>query len=521
MNEQAPEVVGKTLMSGMVTQAAKVDQFEEKLREYFNHPYVVTVNSATSGLTLAFKMLDLPEGSEVLSCPLTCTATNWPIIANGLKLKWVDVDGKSGNIDLDDLEAKITIDTKAIVIIHWAGIPVDIPRVRDIVDRAEAKYGFRIKVVEDCAHAFGSELEGKKIGTFGHLSVFSLQAIKHLTTGDGGLVLCPDEASYNRARILRWFGIDRNARTNGTDFRMEPDVPVIGYKYHMNDINASIGLANLEGAVANVEKHTANAKWLYERLGDLTKGGKFRLLNLLPNSKSAWWIFTFAIAQRDEFLYFAKAKGIMASQVHKRNDVHSCCSAFKAPLPQLDVYEKEYVSVPCGWWCGPEELEKIAKCIEDWVEACNYSVERLTIDDYCDDYFSLYKTLNGVELSTNTISPKRFTDLISPPNVIHVIMRNVKDGSIVGCGKMMLEDKMYDSVAHIEDIIIHPSYQRKGLGTRIMYHLIKCVRSTNELNESTGDAKIYKIVLAAQEKNRNFYTSLGFTSDNCEYKIYL
>jgi dTDP-4-amino-4,6-dideoxygalactose transaminase len=171
------EPVLNTLNSGMITQSQKVEEFESKLKEWFDYKNILTVNSATSGLTLALRLLNLKEGDEVLCTPLTCFATTCSVLANKLKIKWVDVDVNTCNMDLDDLKYKISSSTKAILVVHWGGSPIDLDKLKNIAGD--------IPIIEDCAHAFGAEYNGKKIGCHENIAVFSLQAIKHLTTGDG------------------------------------------------------------------------------------------------------------------------------------------------------------------------------------------------------------------------------------------------------------------------------------------------------------------------------------------------
>ena len=237
----SPDVVnpvGNVLMSGYIGQGEVVERFEALLREHFNNDYINTVNSATSGLHLALRMCDLSPGDEVLSSPLTCTATNWPILANNLAIKWVDTDPHTANLDLDDLARKITPKTKAVLVVHWGGYPIDLDKLDQILDRAKEMYGSRPLVIEDCAHAWGSYYRGKLVGNHGNYAVFSFQAIKHFTTVDGGLLITPNEQAHRRAKLLRWYGIDRS--TNRKDFRCESDIPEWGYKFHMNDVNATV-----------------------------------------------------------------------------------------------------------------------------------------------------------------------------------------------------------------------------------------------------------------------------------------
>lgn len=371
MSEDVIKPLNEVLMSGFITQGGQVDKFEEKLIEFFKHPHILTLNSATSGLTLALRLLkdkfSLDNTSEVLSTPLTCMATNLPILANDLSIKWVDTDPNTCNMNLDDLENKINEKTKVIVLVHWGGTPVDLDRLNVILDNTEKKYGFRPYIVEDCAHAFGSEYNGKKIGTYlkNSIAVFSLQAIKHLTTGDGGIIILPDEELYNKAKLLRWYGIDRDQRNyNKKDLRLENDVVDWGYKYHMNDINATIGLYNLPHMDKLLLKGRENAKYYNE---ELNKVNNVKCLDIDEKKiNSVYWIYTLLVEDRDEFIKYMKEKGVMCSQVHKRNDVHSCFKQFKKELKNLDEIEQKIVCIPVGWWVTEKDREYIVDCIKEF-----------------------------------------------------------------------------------------------------------------------------------------------------------
>ncbi len=369
MSEDVKDPLISTLYSGMIAQGARVEDFEKELSKMFNHPYILTLNSATSGLTMAIRMIedefkkngiDILEDDEVLSTPLTCMATNIPIMANNMHIKWVDVDINTGIIDLVDLEKKITKKTKIIMIVHWGGYPVDLDEIKNILDRKEKEIGFRPKVIEDCAHSFLSEYKGKKLGTYGNYAVFSLQAIKHLTTGDGGLLFCPDKESYERAKLLRWYGIDRNKRNyQGKDFRLEANVSDWGYKFHMNDINATIGLYNLPHMSDLVKKDRENGIYFDENI----KNPKIRIIQPYDiNRKSAYWLYTIMVEDKAKFIEHMTQNNIMVSQVHQRNDVHSCFEEFKTVLPNLDYVENHIICIPVGWWLSEADRNHIVYC---------------------------------------------------------------------------------------------------------------------------------------------------------------
>ena len=143
----------------------------------------------------------IEDGDEVLATPLTCTASNWPIVANGLKIKWVDIDPTTLNMCLKDLEKKMTTKTKAIMGVHWGGYPLDLDKIRDIRAKFRGKNGWAPALIEDGAHAFGSKYKGKYLGNHGNFVMNSLQAIKHITSVDGGLLYCPHEELYERAKL--------------------------------------------------------------------------------------------------------------------------------------------------------------------------------------------------------------------------------------------------------------------------------------------------------------------------------
>lgn len=357
---EAKESVGDVLQSGFIGQGAKVEEFESLLRENLGVNYLNTVNSATSGLHLAIHLIkeDFQDGDEILTTPLTCTATNFAILANNVKLKWVDVDPKTCNMDMDDLARKVSPKTKGIMLVHWGGQACDLDRVQEIANYCKNTYGFKPHVIEDCAHAWGAKYKNKLIGTHGNFCVFSFQAIKHLTTGDGGLLISPNDAYHKRAKLLRWYGLDR---TSSADFRCEQNIPEWGYKFHMNDINASIGICNLPYMKDLIEKHQKNGKYFQEKLKDIPG---VTVLENDPKCESSYWIYTMHVENRNNFIRHMKENKIEISQVHDRNDKHACLSEFRNLLPGLNQVSQSMICIPCGWWITKEGCEHIVDTIK-------------------------------------------------------------------------------------------------------------------------------------------------------------
>jgi len=379
MSPNAAPEVAKILNSGYIGQGPKVDEYEQNLKQFFNVDRLVTLNSGTSGLHLALHLLKkswtgsvsdgysfnetawpgLSDGDEVLATALTCTASNFPILANNLKIKWVDVDPTTLNIDLDDLERKITAKTKAIILVHWGGYPNDLDRIKQIQEKSLKLYGFKPAVIEDGAHSFGSKYKGKHLGNHGNMVMYSTQAIKHITSIDGGVLTLPHQNLYNRSKLIRWYGIDRDS--NRKDFRCEADIEEWGFKFHMNDVCATVGIENLKHASEIISKHQENAKY-YDAM--LSNVNGVTLLNRHSDRESAFWIYSMLVDDRDGFYKWMKECGIVVSQVHERNDKHTCVRDYSTPLPTLDKTIGKIVSIPVGWWVTNEDREYIVNCIK-------------------------------------------------------------------------------------------------------------------------------------------------------------
>ena len=372
MSDEASQSVSEVLSSGYITQGPEVEKFEDILQKYFNNKRVVTTNSATSALHLIFHMLKKyglgdekvkieSEKDHVLTTPLTCTATNWPILSNEINLRWVDVDPKNCNMDLSDLEKKLNKNTKAVMVVHWGGYPIDLLRLREIQSNFKKKYGFKFIIIEDCAHAFGTKTNKELIGNTGNISTFSFQAIKHLTSVDGGCVNFNNDEDVELAKLLRWYGIDRNE--NRKDFRCESDILNIGFKFHMNDVNAYIGRKNFDSVTKDLLKiHNDNGNYYNNQLKNVPN---VELMNYSSELFVPFWIYTIKVKNRDNFMKHMEQKGIIVSRVHERNDRHTATKEFQTDLPLLESFIDEMVCIPVGWWVGQQERSYIVDSIKE------------------------------------------------------------------------------------------------------------------------------------------------------------
>ncbi len=359
MAENVIEELGPVLSSGYIGQGPKVEEFESLLEYFIGNPCCSAVNSGTSALHLALHMIkaDISDRNEVLTTPLTCTATNFPIRANGLDIKWVDVDPTTCNMDMIDLRRKVGPNTLAIMVVHWGGYPCDLAKIKEIQDECEDLHGFRPPVIEDCAHAFGATYKGKLLGNHGNICMFSFQAIKHLTTGDGGLLVTPTYDLHRRAKLLRWYGLDRE---KSPDMRCEQNVKEWGFKFHMNDINAQIGISNFATIKDVLKMYRASGNFYNSHLHGVPG---VKLLENACDRQSAFWIYTMRVENRDGFIRKLKDAGIAASRVHDRNDKHECIKEYRTMLPGTDEICSDMVCIPCGWWVGEREREHIVETI--------------------------------------------------------------------------------------------------------------------------------------------------------------
>ena len=257
------------------------------------------------------------------------------------------------------MERKITPSTKVIFLVHWGGYPVDLDRVKKIQNKTKEMYGFKPVVIEDCAHSLGSTYKKRRLGNHGNICTYSFQAIKHVTSVDGGMLVVPHLELHRRAKLGRWYGIDRE--TNQKDFRCEADIPEWGFKFHMNDVNATVGIENFKKVEYIVGKHQNNGKYYDNHLQNVEG---LTLLERKRDRESAFWIYCMLVDRKDDFMKYMKECGIIVSQVHERNDIHSCVSQFKSHLPNLDKIVPKTISIPVGWWVTEEEREYIVDCIK-------------------------------------------------------------------------------------------------------------------------------------------------------------
>jgi dTDP-4-amino-4,6-dideoxygalactose transaminase len=339
----------EVLYSGYVAQGDVVEQFEREFESYIGGGHTLSLNSGTAALHIALILAGVKEGDEVISTALTAEPTNVAIKMVGAKIRWADVDIETGNISAAAIEKAINQKTKAIIVVDYAGIPVDVKKIQKLSKK------YNIPVIQDAAHALGAKYKGKKTGNHFPFTVYSFQAIKHLTTIDGGALQILDKGLYEKGKLIRWFGLDKKLT------RMENDITIQGYKYHMNNVNATIGLLQLENIESIVNKYIENGKYLDEQLKGING---VELINYYPETEPSYWFYTLKVENRDGFVKMMAKNEIMASEVHKRNDHHTFLNDFPAKLPNLDLFYSKMVHIPCGWWVTRQDCDKMINLIK-------------------------------------------------------------------------------------------------------------------------------------------------------------
>jgi dTDP-4-amino-4,6-dideoxygalactose transaminase len=307
-DEEIAELVD-TLKSGWITTGPKVERFTSDFAEYVGGRFAVPVSSATAGLHVALLALGVGPGDEVVTTPMTFVATLNTIVHCGAVPVLADVDASTLNVQVEEIEKKITAKTRAIVPVHYVGQPVDLD---PIIELASAR---RIAVLEDAAHAVGAEYKGRRIGSFPTTSVFSFHPNKNMTTGEGGMVVTEDEEVFERASLLKFHGMDREswkrfAKAGSPRY----DVELPGFKYNMMDIQAALGLHQLR----RLEGFLAERARLAKRYDDALAGTVGLILpSRVPYPvRHAWHLYTPLVdvdrltIDRDRFMSELKTRNI-------------------------------------------------------------------------------------------------------------------------------------------------------------------------------------------------------------------
>lgn len=354
VSERAIERVCQTLKSGYIGEGPVVAEFESAFKNQLNIPFALGVTSGTTALHLALAVAGVGPNDEVITTAQTMMATSHSILAHYAKPVFADIQYLTGNMNPSDIEHRITKKTKAILAVHWAGYPCDLDEIHAVASK------FNLPVIEDAAHALGATYKGKTIGSISPFTCFSFQAIKHITTGDGGMICLTQEEDFHKARRRRWYGIDREKREPSILGEPIWDVNEFGYKYHMNDIAASLGVEHLKELGTQLIRRERIVKTYKTELKDHSG---ITLFEAEDDRASANWFFPMHVENRENFVKMMKAKGVEVSVVHLRIDTNTIFSPQQNDLKTLDKFNLSHISLPLHNFLSDSDIEYIIACI--------------------------------------------------------------------------------------------------------------------------------------------------------------
>ena len=355
ISPEAIRLVNQVLNSGWLSEGRMVKEFEYHLNSQLGLINPVALNSGTTALHLALVLAGIGSGDEVILPAQTFVATGLVILMQGATPVFADIDPLTGNISPASISAKITERTRAIIPVHWGGYPCDM----DEINALAAQYN--LVVIEDAAHALGATYHGYPIGAISRFTAFSFQAIKHLTTGDGGALACLELADAQQALTRRWFGIDRTNSQPSVLGERVYDVTDVGYKYHMNDFAAALGIGNLVDFQKRLERRQALGAYYCQELACIPG---LKLPPMVKDRSHAYWLFTVLVEQRENFIRKLASDDIPASVVHLRIDHNTIFGGIRTDLPGQEIYNQTQVSIPVHEGLTDENAHAIMKSIQ-------------------------------------------------------------------------------------------------------------------------------------------------------------
>jgi perosamine synthetase len=351
--KNAKKAVSKVLSGRWLGQGPLVDKFEKVFSQKFcNNFPVVAVGAGTDALHLSYILAGIKKNDEVICPVFTCTATNIPLLYIGAKIKFADIDPKTLNISVNHVEKLITKKTKAIVFVNYGGLICDLEKLNILAKK------YKILLIQDAAQSLGAKYKNKDIAAYADFTIFSFQAIKHITSGDGGALAIKNKKLVNKASRIRWFGIDRPKKQGGT---WENDITEIGYKYQLTDIGACLLLESMK-EFSNIKRHRNLIYQTY--LKNIKQNDRIKCL--IESNKKAnpvMWLFTIVTPHKDLMQKKLREKNIETNQVHFRNDRYSIFKSFAKgkKFKNMDQLQNNYLVLPMHTKMSVNDAKKISK----------------------------------------------------------------------------------------------------------------------------------------------------------------
>lgn len=352
--ESVVKAADQALRSKWINVGPETTLFEEAFAKKFSIKFALALSSCTSALRLSYTLAGVGPGDEVITPAFTMIATNTAILEQFARPVFVDVNYESANINFRDIERRITKKTKAIVCVHNLGYPCDLKELREIA------HEHNLALIEDCAHAIGATYHGEYIGSVSKLACFSFAAVKHITTGDGGMLATNSGAIFEAANRRSWFGMDRKKRDNLTG-TYPFDITEVGYKMRMNGFLAAMGREQLRFVDEILEGRRKKAKIYDEQLEGI-KG--VTLMKSEADRQSSYFLYPIHVERRQEFAKKMQTKGIEVLVQSYRNDRFSVFGGQRKDLPNTNRLEEDFICLPIHEDITLEDLQYIVETVK-------------------------------------------------------------------------------------------------------------------------------------------------------------
>lgn len=356
--EEEIDAVAEVMRSGWVGLGPKTAEFEQNFADFCSVPSAIAMNSCTAALDIAVRLLNLSPGDEVIVPTMTFVSTAHVVVQNLGTPIFADVDKRTLNIDPNDVASKITERTRAIIVTHYSGRPVDLDQIRNVASG--------LPIIEDCAHATGASYNGIPVGSIGDIGCFSFHAVKNLATGDGGMLTTKNQLWAKRAKSLRWLGIDQSTWDRSKidqRYWWKYNVDEIGLKCHMNDIAAAIGLVQLQRIS---QLNSRRREIVQQYLTALSSVVEIELpIDDDDTYRSSWHLFCIRCERRDELSSFLSSRGISTgvhyAPIHQYN-----CYKTKVVLPIAEKAFERMLTLPLYPELKDSEVHTIIETILDF-----------------------------------------------------------------------------------------------------------------------------------------------------------
>ena len=325
VNKDESKSISKVLDGFIFAHGPNIKEFEKNFAKFTKAPHAISVSSCTAGMHLIYFTLNIGKGDEVIVPSQTHVATAHAVELTGAKPIFIDSDENTGNIDVNKIEKKITKRTKAIAVVHFLGLPANVIKIKRIAKK------YNLYLIEDCALSIGAKVNKIHTGLIGDAGVFSFYPVKHITTGEGGMIITKNKNFAKKLKLARGLGVDKSFNE-----RKVPgiyDVPALGFNYRMNEFQAAIGIQQLKKLPTFLKIRKKNFNFLYNQLN------KIKELEVLPgrvkNLIGSHYCISIILKKkfknkRKEIINFLSKKGIGTSIYYPQ------------PVPRMSYYKKKY-----------------------------------------------------------------------------------------------------------------------------------------------------------------------------------